>query len=131
MDFLMELPQQLWQFLQEPGGLTLSAVIFIATVVACLRIFWKAGVGWWKALIPLYNVWTLSRLCYGTGLWSILYLIPVVNIFFYIAQNRRLCKVFGKGLLFTIGLIFFEPIFILILGFSDAKYKGPLRGMRE
>ena len=131
MDFLMELPQQVWAFLKEPGTLSFGVVVFIATVIACLRIFSKAGEGWWKALVPLYNVWTLSRVCYGTGLWSILYLIPLVNFFFYIAHSRRLCRVFGKGLLFTIGLILLEPVFILLLGFSSAKYKGPLKKRRS
>ena len=97
MDVIFELPQQLWEFLKDPGTLTFGTVVFIATVIACLRIF------------------------------SLLYLIPLVNLVFYVFMCRRLCRVFGKGLLFTLGLIFIEPLFILILGFGGAKYRGPVK----
>ena len=127
MDVIFELPQQLWEFLKDPGTLTFGTVVFIATAVACLRIFSKAKTAWWKALIPVYNVWTLTKICYGTGFFSLLYLIPLVNLVYYVFMCRRLCRVFGKGLLFTLGLIFIEPLFILILGFGGAKYRGPVK----
>ena len=34
-------------------------------------------------------------------------------------------KVFGKGAGFAIGLIFLNPIFLLILAFGSAQYQGP------
>lgn len=39
-----------------------------------------------------------------------------------IMQNYRLSKVFGHGIGFTLGLIFFPFIFQLILGFGNSKY---------
>jgi hypothetical protein len=41
-----------------------------------------------------------------------------------------LSKSFGNGIGFTLGLIFLNPIFILILGFGDAKYIGPAGGVQ-
>ena len=36
----------------------------------------------------------------------------------------KLSKCFGKGKLFALGLIFFEPIFVMILAFGKAQYAG-------
>lgn len=36
-----------------------------------------------------------------------------------------LAKSFGKGIGFTLGLIFLSFIFIPLLGFGDARYEGP------
>lgn len=36
--------------------------------------------------------------------------------------SHRLSKVFGHGIGFTLGLIFLQPIFWLILGFDSSKY---------
>ncbi|WP_282767729.1 DUF5684 domain-containing protein [Coprobacillus cateniformis] len=51
-------------------------------------------------------------------------LIPIFNIFILIYILFRLSVVFQHGLLFTLGLIFFYPIFILILAFGNSKYHG-------
>lgn len=46
--------------------------------------------------------------------------ILVINII----KKVKLAKSFGKGVLFTLGLIFFEPIFVMILAFGKSKYVG-------
>ena len=57
--------------------------------------------------------------------WLILAMIPFVNFIFAIIINIDLAKSFGKGVGFAIGLILLAPIFIMILGFGDARYQGP------
>lgn len=52
-------------------------------------------------------------------------MIPLVNFIIAIIINLDLAKSFGKGAGFAIGLILLAPIFILILGFGDARYQGP------
>ena len=52
-------------------------------------------------------------------------MIPVLNIVFLIIALNGLSKSFGYGVGFTLGLLFLSPIFVLILGFGDAKYIGP------
>ena len=37
----------------------------------------------------------------------------------------RKCRAFGHGVGFAIGMLFFEPIFMLILGFGSSAYLGP------
>ena len=45
----------------------------------------------------------------------------VVNILLVV----RKCRAFGHGVGFAIGMLFFEPIFTLILGFGSSAYLGP------
>ena len=54
-----------------------------------------------------------------------LLLVPLLNIIFYVIVTVDLAKSFGKGVGFAIGLILLSPIFILILGFGAAEYRGP------
>ncbi|NZA37287.1 DUF5684 domain-containing protein [Eubacterium callanderi] len=41
-----------------------------------------------------------------------------------IIQTHKLSKAFGHGAGYTIGLLLLRPVFILILGFGSAEYKG-------
>ena len=52
-------------------------------------------------------------------------MIPVVNIIIEIIIFLDLAKSFAKSTWFGIGLILLNPIFVLILAFGDAEYKGP------
>ena len=46
----------------------------------------------------------------------------VVSIMMY----YKLSLAFGKGIGYTLGLIFLHPIFALMLAFGDAKYTAPV-----
>lgn len=49
----------------------------------------------------------------------------VATMVFYVLLNYKTAKAFGKGVGFTIGLIFLQPVFLMILGFGSAQYQGP------
>lgn len=110
--------------------MVISLIFLILTVVANWKIFTKAGEKGWKALIPIYNTYTLIRISGLSGWWLLGMLaavIPGVGMFvvlgidIYIMYN--LSKAFGKGGGFTIGLILLGPIFQMILGFGSAEYQ--------
>lgn len=108
--------------------LVVLLVIYVLVIIAMWKVFTKAGKPGWASLIPVYNMVVMYQIV-GLNPWLLLlYLIPVVNwiaaLVLSIMQNIKLSKVFGKGTGFAIGLIFLNPIFLLILGFSDAKYVG-------
>lgn len=108
------------------GAALLVYLAFIVLVVVGMwKVFTKAGEEGWKAIIPVYNVWVLLKIVGRPGWWLILFLIPVVNIIVWIIVANDISRSFGKGLGFTIGLIFLAPIFILILGLGGARYVGP------
>jgi len=111
-----------------------SFAIYILTVIAMWMIFKKAKEAGWKSLIPIYNYYILCKIT-GVSFWLlvffiILLIIPIINLIsllfilgHILVINYRLSKVFGHGFLFFLGLLFFNPIFLLILGFGSSKYR--------
>lgn len=99
-------------------------IIGVITIIANWKVFTKAGKPGWTSLIPFYNMYQLFEVAGMNGWMFLLLLIPFVNFIIIIMLNINLAKVFGKDTGFAIGLILFNPIFMLILAFSDAKYIG-------
>ena len=124
---------------------------YLLDVIAKWRIYNKTGEPGWKSLIPIYNIYVLFKRVWRTGyFWMMVLgalvvgvatalgtagtavsamtalasvaqlLVLILNIMF----NVKLARSFGKGVGFAIGLIFLNPIFMLILGFGSAKYVG-------
>lgn len=87
-------------------------------------MFSKAEEAGWASIIPIYNLYVLYKITWGSGIKFLLLLIPIVNIVIFIKTQIRLAKAFGKGGGFAAGLIFFTPIFYTILGFDKSEYLG-------
>ena len=128
-------------------------VWYVLQVVAYWKIFTKAGKPGWHSIIPILNVYTQYDLSWK-GYWGLITfgcfalssilsaiqsqsqeggsaLVAVLIIVLFIAGvvltiigMNKLSKAFGHGIGFTLGLIFFEPIFMLILGFGGDTYQG-------
>ncbi len=107
------------------GFIFIIIIIIILMLVSMWKIFEKAGVEGWKAIIPIYNSWVLAEIVGKPGWFGLLLLIPYLNIVIALYLNYLLAKSFGKSVLFALGLIFLPIIFLPILGFGDAKYQGP------
>lgn len=112
------------------GGATgflifLYIALFVVYVAGFWMVFTKAGEAGWKAIIPIYSTIILLKIIGRPWWWILLLLIPIVNIVILIIMWNGLSKSFGKGVGFTIGLIFLSFIFVLILGFGSARYVGP------
>ncbi len=99
-------------------------IIGVITIIANWKVFTKAGKPGWTSLIPFYNMYQLFEVAGMNGWMFLLLLIPFVNFIIIIMLNINLAKAFGKDTGFAIGLILFNPIFMLILAFSDATYIG-------
>ena len=112
--------------------------IVVLQIIGMWKIFSKAGEKGWKSIIPIYNVITLLKIC-GISPWFIfIYLasiIPFIGwiavLLFTIYQNYCLSKSFGKEAGFTVGLLFLQPIFLMILGFGSANYVGQYGKMQK
>ncbi len=118
--------------------------LYTLSVIAMWRVFNKAGEKGWKSLIPVYNIYVLFNLFWSpTWFWLMLGVYYILNVmlsgmanlvfmsvaigfvfylYCYINLMNRVAKSFGKGLAFTIGLIFLPNIFQLILAFNSAEY---------
>lgn len=117
-------------------SLLIWLAVVVVAIVALWKVFEKAGVDGWKAIIPIYNSWILAEIAGKPGWWGLaplVYLIPVIGfmlgwivvLIVYVIISLELAKRFGKDTLFAIlGLVIFSLIGLLILGFGDAKYSG-------
>lgn len=57
------------------------------------------------------------------AIWGIAIILGIVTAIIYIDYSFSLSKAFGHGIAFALGLIFLEPLFILILGLSSSQYR--------
>ena len=101
-------------------------VAFVVFIIAAMwKVFEKAGQPGWAAIIPIYNIYIMTKIGGKPGIWTLLCLIPIVNYVFMIWLTNMISKSFGKDEGFTAGMIFLGFIFWPILGFGSAKYLGP------
>jgi hypothetical protein len=104
---------------------TCSLILAIFQIAAMWKVFTKAGQPGWAAIIPIYNMYIMTKIGGKPGIWVLLFFIPLVNIIFLIWLYNMISKSFGKDEGFTVGLVLLGIIFWPILGFGSAKYLGP------
>ena len=113
------------------GGMIIFWVAYVVTLVliiaGCWKMFVKAGQPGWGILIPIYNTYLWIKMAGRPGWWLILMFIPLVNIIMGIIVTADVARNFGKGIGFTLGLIFLGFIFCPILGFGSAQYRPVAR----
>ena len=133
--------------------LAIALAWYIIMVIANWKIFTKAGEAGWKSLIPFLNTYVTFKIAWkGSMFWAMIGSLLLGSVLTSIAGENggflailgavcslassviglisvhKLSKSFGHGLLFTLGLIFFSPIFTLILGLGKSQYIGPNGG---
>lgn len=112
------------------GAATTGVLIALAALAAFLllllvsfwKVFTKAGQAGWKSLIPIYNVIVMLEIADCPLWWFLMFMIPVINLFFIVVMYIKLAERFGKGVLFGFGLCLFGFIFFPILAFDDSVY---------
>jgi len=113
-----------------PTSLWIGWIIFclafaVFMIAAQWRVFQKAGQPGWACIIPIYNVYVMTKIAGKPWWWLLLMLIPIVNLVFIIWLYNMISKSFGKDEGFTIGLLLLGIIFWPILGFGKSVYLGP------
>lgn len=135
------------------GGfyVVLALVWWILQIIANWCIFTKAGEAGWKSIIPVYGNYVSYRIAWQTSyFWialilsfaisiitqiigpdggnflttALLALLRLGSFVISVMYSVKLSRAFGHGIGFAIGLIFLQPIFLLILGFSGDRYYG-------
>ncbi len=100
-----------------------AIVLAVIMIAAMWKIFLKAGRPGWAAIVPIYNtlqlIWTSGKPWW----WFLLMCIPIVNIVAIIVIYYNLCKAFGKGVGYTLLLIFLPIIGFPMLAWGSATYK--------
>ena len=109
---------------RSTGGGGGGVLVWILMVLGMWTIFAKAGQPSWAALIPIYNLYILFKVAGKSGWWLLLLLIPVVNVIVLFLAMSSLASKFGKGFLFTLGLMFLPFIFYPMLGLGSSTYNA-------
>ena len=127
------------------GVIAMIGIVWVVIlIVANWKIFTKAGEAGWKCLIPFYSQYIMYKITWNvTYFWVLLGIavvsgivaaleIPVIGTLLSIAsgilgiiQLHKMSKAYGHDIGFTLGLIFLNPIFVLILAFGQSEYMGP------
>jgi hypothetical protein len=107
----------------------IAIIIYVAIIVLLIASEWiiyqKAKKPGWACIVPIYNTIVLLEIVGKPWWWLLLLLVPVVNVVILIWIFNLLSKSFGKSEGFTVGLVLLSFVFLPILAFGDAKYKGP------
>ena len=128
-------------------SISFSTIVFcLLMIIGCFKIFEKANEKGWKSLIPVYNIYLLYKIfwktkyfillliisfvctvptyfIYSQELFELLMFILMLNLLYHIiVLSIRISRSFGKNIFWSLGIIFFPYIFIVILGFNKSKY---------
>lgn len=99
--------------------------IVLLVIIAMWKVFEKAGQPGWAAIIPIYNIYVMTKIAGKPGWWVLMIFIPFINLVFLIWLYNMISKSFGKDEGFTVGLVLLGFVCWPILGFGAAKYLGP------
>lgn len=136
-------------------AIAVPVICWFVQAIGKFFVFKKAGKTPWHAFIPILSDWDQLDLAWSRMIawtWivllviSCLFLSGVVGAVFHmkpyihdsltiaftaslavlmVVNCYQLAKAFGKKFFFALGLFFFYPIFMLILGLDNSKYLGP------
>lgn len=98
--------------------------IYAFMVAGMWKVFQKAGHPGWAAIIPIYNIYILTKIAKKPGIWVLLMIIPLVGLIFYILLSISVARQFGKGTGYGVGLALLSFIFWPMLGFGEDKYQN-------
>jgi hypothetical protein len=104
------------------GLMLFGLALLVLMIVARWKINTKAGQPGWACLIPFYNFYVELLVAGMSPLWLLSLLCFFVYPVTWIIQQVKTAQRFGQGTGFALGLIFLNPIFLLILAFGSAKY---------
>ena len=94
---------------------------FLVVLISWFKIFSKSGQAGWKALVPFLNLFVFTKIAQKPVWWIVIYLILPIG---YVLSSFQVAKLFGKNLIFSIGLLLVPIFFFPLLAFGKAKYKN-------
>lgn len=118
---------------QGTGASTMEVLFWVLSVVGMWKMFEKAGIEGWPAIVPFYSSYKLCEITMGNPwYWLRLFVfcVPIVGWIAGLYFLYQMCKAtalsYGKPETWALGYMFLSPIFYCITGFGDAAYYGPM-----
>lgn len=100
-----------------------TTILAVWTIICRWKMFQKAGLPGWWAIIPFYNIYLRFKMSWMSGWWVLSLLFPPLFLIAFIVSFFKVPQRFGKHWAWGFGLWFLNPIFIGILAFGKASYK--------
>ena len=103
-------------------------VLYLLLVLSMMKLFEKAGIPGWKALVPGLAATEWCKMV-GRKPWFAAWLLfPVVNLFIYAGLCIDMVRSFGKhGFWDAVLSVVYAPIPFFLIGRNPkAQYKGPI-----
>ena len=91
----------------------------LATLAAMWKVFERAGEPGWAVIVPIYNLYVLTKVAQVSALWIVAMLIPFVNIIAGFVVSNGVARRFGKSAGFGIGLMLVPFLFYPMLAWGD------------
>jgi len=103
-------------------------VLYILLGLSMMKLFEKAGVPGWKALVPGLAAVEWCKLVGRKPQYALWFLFPVVNFFIYAGMVIDLIRSFGRhGFWDSVLAVVYAPVSFFMVGRDDkAKYEGPI-----
>ena len=107
-------------------GNIIFLILVLISFVGLYKIFEKAGLPGWKALIPIYNFWVLGTIINRPKWWGLIMIVPGVNLIMYGVYGFHLARAFKKRMNNDLIMASFMPyLYFAYLGFNkDIKFFG-------
>lgn len=107
-------------------GNIIFLILVLISFAGLYKIFEKAGLPAWKALIPVYNFWLVGGIINRPKWWGLIMIVPGVNLIMYGVYGFHLARAFKKRMnndLIAAALI--PYLYFAYLGFNkDIKFFG-------
>lgn len=98
----------------------------LGTQAGLCLVFRKAGMAWWKALIPIYNIVLWIKMCGKSKWWYLYFLVPAINVFTFLLMVVETAKVFRRYNFWEqTAAVIFPWIYLPFLGLSRLQYTSP------
>ena len=140
---------EFFAYLFSAGAWVLIIVIlfYLLQIIAQWKLFTKAGEGGWKSLIPVYNYYTLFKITWSRTAFFVMAGLMIASAILLaktdsdgcllagricsgivslitIIETYKVSRAYGHGFPYFLGLLFLEPLFVMILGLRSSKYVG-------
>ena len=89
-------------------------VIFAFTILISWKIFEKFGEPGWKSLIPIYNIYIMFKYIFGSGLWIIALMVPILN---FIVAIMFAAKIFPPVYISSDNSIWWQQVYTFRYGY--------------
>ncbi len=120
-----------WRIFTKAGEPGWKSIIPVYNTYVMYKIVWKP-VFFWVNVIAAAAVFIANAFLVPAGSSNevnpvaaiVVCVGMIVSAVLYIMLCNKFSKAFGHGVGFTLGLIFLNPIFLLILGLGGSQYQG-------